>query len=313
MNLLFTTFGSVAVLLGIGTLGFWIIRRRILAEQALGSLSPLALDIAMPCLIFVNMVTNFSPKETPDWWVMTFAWVGFASVAALLTFSTMYVANKNVRREFAISLFYQNGIFFPLAVLNGMFPQDPSYLVYLFLFMLFYPAFFFNTYHFFFPSKHARLDWQKICNPVLIASLVAISIRLLNVQMHIPDFLISICRLLGNMTIPVIMIILGGSVYLDLQQRGSVRLGEIVKFVFVKNFVFPIIFLLILSIVRPNYSLALIVFLESAVPPVSAVPILAERAGGNRSIVNQFVVSSIITSLISIPLMVMLFSKFFAP
>jgi predicted permease len=109
------------------------------------------------------------------------------------------------------------------------------------------------------------------------------------------------------------MIILGGSVYLDLQQRGSVHFGGIVKFVLVKNFVFPIIFLLILSIVRPDYSLALILFLESAVPPVSAVPILAERAGGNRSIVNQFVVSSIITSLVSIPLMVMLFDMFFVP
>ena len=68
MNLFITTFESVAVLLGIGILGFWIIRKRIMPGDILGLLSPIALDIALPSLIFVNILENFSPREWPDWW-----------------------------------------------------------------------------------------------------------------------------------------------------------------------------------------------------------------------------------------------------
>jgi predicted permease len=311
MELLTSTFGSVAVLLGMGTLGFWIISKRIMPEQALGALSPLALDIAMPSLVFASIISNFSPKESPDWWHLPLYWVGFAAVAAVLTAASMLTARKEVRREFGISLFYQNGLFFPLAILTGLYPGQASYLVYLFLFMLFYPAFFFNTYRVFFRKKGAPVDWHRFLNPVLIASFLAIGIRLFDLQIYIPDFVIRIFKLLGGMTIPLVMIILGGSIYVDFQEKGTLYWGEVAKFVLIKNIAFPLVFLALLVITRPGYSLALIVLLESAVPPVTAVPILTKRAGGNPSIVNQFVIASFIASLVSIPVMVMIFGMVF--
>ena len=51
--------------------------------------------------------------------------------------------------------------------------------------------------------------------------------------------------------------------------------------------------------------------LESAVPPITATPIVTERAGGNKSISNQFVFSSFVFSVISIPAIFHLFSQFF--
>jgi predicted permease len=66
MDLFGTTFESVAVLLGIGFIRFWIIRKCILPESSLGILSPLALDIALPSLVFVNIITNFIPLDFPD-------------------------------------------------------------------------------------------------------------------------------------------------------------------------------------------------------------------------------------------------------
>ena len=311
MNLLITTFGSVAVLLGIGTLGFWIISKRIMPQQALGALSPLALDIAMPSLVFASIISNFSPKDSPDWWHLPLYWAAFAAVAALLTALAMLVARKMFRREFGVSLFYQNGLFFPLAILSGMYPGQATYLVYLFLFMLFYPAVFFNTYHVFFRKREAEFDWGRFLNPVLVASLLAVGIRLFDLQVHIPDFVIRILTLLGGMTIPLVMIILGGSIYIDFQERGTIYWGEIVKFVLIKNIAFPLVFLGLLVMVRIEYSIAFIVLLESAVPPVTAVPILTQRAGGNHSIVNQFIIGSFIASLASIPLMVMIFGMVF--
>ena len=312
MDLFITTFESVAVLLGIGLIGFLIIGKRIVPGNILGLLSPLALEIALPSLIFVNIIQNFSPSDFPDWWHLPIWWGVFTLLSAVLTFIFMFVSQKKTRREFAISLFYQNGIFFPLAVLAGMFGDDSSYIVFLFLFTIFYAAFFFSTYHFFFKHKeNNKLNWKKIIHPVLIATILAVIIRLGGVQNAVPDFVISIFALLGGMTLPLIMIILGGNIYIDFKKKGQLQIFEIAKFVIIKNFLFPMLFLSILIIIQPSYYIALIILLQSAVPPVTAVPLVTERSGGDRPVVNQFIVGSFISSLVSIPAMVYLFEIFF--
>jgi malate permease and related proteins len=308
-----TTFESVAVLLGIGVLGFWIIRKRVLPGDILGFLSPLALDIALPCLIFANIVKTFSPTDSPGWWQMPLWCFFFMAVAGALTFLAAFMAARDVRREFAVSLFYQNAIFFPLAIIAGIHGNESPYLVFLFLFTIFYPAFFFSTYRFFFEKKGERaLDLRKILHPVLLVTVAAVIIRLADIQDLIPGFIVSAISMVGGMTVPLIMLILGGNIYLDFQKEGALRVVEIIKFVVVKNIVFPLIFLGIILIIRPAYPVALLLLLQSAIPPVTAVPLVTERCGGNRAVVDQFLLASFLFSLISIPVMVSLFSMFFS-
>ena len=312
MNLFITTFESVAVLLGIGLIGFWIIRRHIIPVNILRFLSPLALDIALPSLIFVNIIQGFNPVDFPDWWQLPLWWGFFTIIAAGLTFVFMFISKKENRREFALSLFYQNGIFFPLAILAGMFGNDSPLLVFLFLFAIFYPAFFFSTSHIFFKKElKGNLNWRRIIHPVLIITLLAVLIKIGDFQTFIPNFVIDIFALLGGMTIPLIMLILGGNIYVDFRKKGQLQLIEILKFVMIKNIIFPLIFIGFLLFIRPVYEIALLLLLQSAVPPVTAVPLVAERFGGNRTIVNQFIVSSFMSSLITIPLIVVIFSNYF--
>jgi predicted permease len=294
-------------------LGFWIIRRRILPGDVLGFLSPLALDIALPCLIFANIVKNFSPGESPGWWHLPLWCFFFIAVAGALTFLATFIAARDIRSEFAISLFYQNAIFFPLAIIAGMHGEQSPYLVFLFLFTIFYPAFFFSTYHFVFEKKGDRtLDWRKIIHPVLLITLGGIVIRLTGAQDYIPGFIVSAISMVGGMTMPLIMLILGGNIYLDFQKKGALRVVEIIKFVVIKNIIFPLVFLGIILLIRPAYPVALLLLLESAIPPLTAVPLVTERCGGNRAVVDQFLLASFLFSLISVSVMVWLFSMFFS-
>jgi len=314
MNLFITTFESVAVLLGIGIIGFWIIKKRIVPGNILGLLSPLALDIALPSLIFINIINNFEPAKSTNWWQLPLWWGFFTIISAILTFIFMFISQKNTRREFAVTLFYQNGIFFPLAVLSGIFGSDSQYVVFLFLFIIFYPALFFGSYFLFFEKKDKKIiNLKRIIHPVLIITIIAIIIKITGNQDYIPNFVKQIFVLLGGMTIPLIMIILGGNIFMDFQKKGEIKLMEISKFVIIKNILFPLIFLAILILIKPIISLtiALLILLQAAVPPVTAVPLVTERAGGNRAIVNQFIVASFSLSLITIPVMILLFELYF--
>ncbi len=313
MDVFYSILESVGVLLGLGGVGFYIIGKRIMPGNILGFLSPLVLDIALPSLIFVSVIHNFTLKEFPDWWQMPLWWVFFTTILVLLTFSaTMLVSRPETRREFAISLFYQNGIFFPLAIITGLYGGDSIYLVTLFLFISFHPALMFSTYHLFFHTRSEhKMDWKKIIHPVLILTLLALFLRLYDVHTFIPNFLMSGLSMLGAMALPLIMIILGGNIFIDFQGHGGVQLLEVIKFVFVKNFLFPLIFLGVVLILRPPFHVALIMFLQSAMPPISAIPILTKRHGRNSAITNQFIVASYLSLLISLPMMFSLFVRFY--
>ena len=146
---------------------------------------------------------------------------------------------------------------------------------------------------------------------MLIVTLVAVVIRLVGAQRMVPNFILSIASLLGGMTVPLLMLILGGNVYMDFNKKGLLQVKEVVKYIMIKNVVFPLVFLGIILLARPAYHIALIVLLQGAIPPVTAVPLVTEREGRNRALVNQFLVASFLVSLVSIPLMVSLFSMFF--
>jgi hypothetical protein len=311
VRVLITVFESVALLLGIGVLGLWIMSRRILPQKAMGILSILALDISLPSLVFVNILENFKPGEFPDWWQLPLYWAGFTLFQGCLTAVFSLVSGRKTRREFAASLFFQNALFFPLAILGEMFGVQSPYVVKLFFFVMFFPSLFFSTAHLFFKKSQKSLDWAKIINKVLLATIAATCLRLFGAEGIVPDFAVSALRLLGNMTLPLLFLILGGNMYIDFKAKGKIYPFEVGKFVLVKNFLFPLAALLVLIALRPPFPIALFVLLQASVPPLTAIPILTERFGGNREIVNQFMFVSFAVSLVSIPLMMGLFSLYF--
>ena len=317
MNVFVITLQAVLALLGIGLLGFWIIGRRRVPSDTLAFLSSLAIDIALPLLVFANLISDFSPQEYPEWWRMPLWWLGFTIVALSLSLLTSFLVRKEIRSEFTSGLFYQNGLFFPILIIGGLFGQDNLYLVPLFLFVMFYPSMVFSTYTLFFSKgiQKEKLNWRRIANPVLVATIVGLVIGLVSVRDYIPDFLITIVTMVGAIATPLFMLILGGNIFNDFMYKADNNkkwyIWEVVKFVVIKNIVFPLIFLALLLWLRPDSTIALIVILQAAVPPITAIPILVERCGGNRKIASQFVVASFIFSIVSIPSFIYLFNRFF--
>ncbi|MBN1694738.1 AEC family transporter [candidate division WOR-3 bacterium] len=308
MDVLFSAFQAVAMLLFIGVIGAWMITRKMVKENFFSLLSPLALEIALPALIFTNIINNFNPYLKTHWWKLPFWWGFFTVIAFTVTLIGIIFAKKENKREFGISLFYQNGIFFPLAILAGMFGRNSEYIVDLFLFMIFYASFFFSTSFLFF-SKKGKIEWKKIFHPVFIVTVLAVILKLTGFNAYIPSFIISAIEMVGAMSIPLLMIILGGNILTDFRKIGKLYVGEIVKFLIFKNLIVPFVILGLIILIRPSYNIALILMIESAVPPVTAIPLVTDRNGGNRTIVNQFLLSSFLFSLISIPLMMYLFNR----
>jgi len=321
MHIFNVTLQSVAALLAIGVLGFWIIKRNIIPENILRFLAVLAIEIALPCIVFANLITQFSPSSFVRWWQYPLWWLAFSAIAFLLTLVTLFISAKASRREFAFTLFFQNGLFFPFIILTGIFGPTNPYIAVLFIFIAFHPSLFFTTDHLFFKRTNmkiegelkgkGRLRLERILNPVLISTVIAATIKLFGAEKHLPTFILTMFQMLGGMSLPLLMLILGGSLYVDFQSRGPIYFREVMKFVLIKNIIFPLAFIAMLVLVHPAYPVALIIFLESAVPPITGIPIQTQRHGGNASITNQFILASFVFSIFSIPLMFTLFTRYF--
>ncbi len=319
MNIVLITLQAVATLIIIGVLGFWIIKRNILPEDILQILGILAIDIALPCIVFANIMLQFSTSSTLLWWKFPVWWLAFSIIALILTLITMFISSNKTRREFAISLFFQNGLFFPFIIILGIFGPNTPIIPELFLFIAFHPTVFFSTNHLFFKKNKIeeearlkrRMRWERIFNPVLVSTFIALILKLSGGDRYFPNFVLSALQMIGSMSVPLLMLILGGSLYVDFQKKGKIYINEIIKFVLIKNIFFPLFFIGFLILIRPEYSIALIIFLQSAAPPITAIPIQVQKHGGNPSITNQFILSSFIFSIISIPLIFILFNKYF--
>jgi hypothetical protein len=324
MHILNVTLQSVAALLAIGLLGFWIIKRNIIPENILRFLAVLAIEIALPCIVFVNIITQFSPSSFIRWWQYPLWWLAFSAIALALSLFSMFVCAKATRREFAITLFFQNGLFFPFIIITGIFGPTNPYVAVLFIFIAFHPSLFFSTNHLFFKRSNIKIEksikrdkpegplrLERILNPVLISTVIAASIKLFGAEKYLPIFILTVFQMLGGMSLPLLMLILGGSLYVDFQSKGPIYIKEVMKFVLIKNIIFPLAFITMLVFARPAYPIALIIFLESAVPPITGIPIQAQRYGANSSITNQFILASFVFSILSIPLMFNLFTLYF--
>ncbi|MBD3178842.1 MAG: hypothetical protein GF417_04160 [Candidatus Latescibacteria bacterium] len=311
MNTFLSTFEAVATLLVIGVVGFWMVSRNLVKENFFSLLSPLALEVALPALVFVNIIENFNPAEKAGWWKLPAWWLVFTLISFSVVSLGLILSRKETRSEFGLSLFYQNGLFIPLTIIAGVFGINSEYTVDLFFLMILYPAFFFNTYYLFFHRSKGNLQWSKIFHPVFIMTLLAIIVRMTGINTYIPGFVVSGLQMVGNMAVPLLMLILGGNMLFDFQRIEKIRIMETVRFIFFKNLLMPAVMLLFLYWVRPGINIALILMLEASAPPVTAAPLLSGREGGDRELVNQYMIGSFSFSLITIPLFIYLLGKLY--
>jgi predicted permease len=87
----------------------------------------LAIDISLPCLTFSGILRNFRPETDTTWWTLPLWWLGSTALFAALTFICSFVSKAEYRREFRVSLLFQNGIFFPLAIIAEMYGTSSLY------------------------------------------------------------------------------------------------------------------------------------------------------------------------------------------
>ncbi len=309
MELAISVAQSVVILFGLGAVGFAVVARKTVPEQTFATLVPFALDIALPSLVLVEIAEKLDPQANPNWHLFPFWMVGFYGVSFAFAWLTSHWAKPENRRDFIGSLLYHNAIFFPLVIIKGSYGHASNLVPLLFLLTMVSPPLVFSTYPLIWGKRGQPIAWSKIINPVLIAAGIGLALKLSGAVPHVPAPVKSIMVMLAGLAIPLLMLIMGGNVYVDFRKKLGFAYGELGKYLLLKLLVFPMVVLGLLLLLRPDSDLAFLLFLQSAVPALSAVPIFAERCGGNRHLCNQLLVGGFIASVVTLPIMLRVFDS----
>lgn len=288
----------------LGLAGYFIVKFNILNEESLRDLSRLLVNVILPCLIFSNIVTKFNPREFPQWWVfplLQFLLFGIAFGLGWLI--TKIKTPFSERREFLGLITFQNGEVFPIALMVSLFPlMSDKYLVHIMLFNLFSLAVLYSLGVLLISKKKWQPENLKgIFTPVFISTAVSVLLVLTRVHTYVPGLILEPARIVGNCTVPLAMIVMGGVIYNNIKYRANLNRSAIAALALGKLVLLPLLSIGVIRVFNFTPDIAFIFFLEATMPPAISFAVLAQAKHGNHRFIGQAIFYIHILSMLTIP------------
>lgn len=306
------SFSSMATILLVIGLGYWLQHRGWLAESFAGNIAVLITRIALPASIFVSVLKFLSREQLVSFGVM----VLYPLIAVVLGYLVAYGAVVLFRvpagrRGIVMNTFTNaNTVFMGLPLNLALFGEEamPYFLVYYLLNTL--STFTVGTYLIAQDDptangKKAKIEWAKILSPALVAFIVALAV--VGIALPVPGFALSALTYVGNLVTPLSLMYIG--INLERAGFGAIRFDKDAIIAIVGRFIIaPALLIGVLFTARllqvPLEPLMQETFIvQSAVPTLVIMPILAAESHGDVAFATNMVTSTTVLFLAVVPLL----------
>ena len=306
------TASAVAQIIILGAVGYFLVKKRILGDDGLNALSRLTIDVTLPILIFCQLSMDFSFKVYPNWWVFPLISIAVTLAGLLvgLLFS-WFIAGEQRKLQFISLIGFQNSGYLPLALFAALFPREllgPMF-IYLFLFLLGYNFVIFSAGVYMLTFlKDKKFDWMSLFNPPVVATILSLIIVFLRVNTIIPQFVIKPLNLIGECTLPLAMLVVGGGI-------AQIHLNHIDKkamifMVLAKLLVLPLLGLVFLLKFKIAPLIAILIFIQLAMPPAANLSVIIRHYKKEDLLISQGLFFGHIFSILTLPLLLGLYFMF---
>lgn len=300
---------AMAQIFLLGGLGYALVKRNMLSHQGLDALSRLVIQIIFPALILAQMLKNFSFALYPRWWVfplmsLTITLAGLMVGWILLKFSGL----KTNKLQFLSLVVFQNSGYLPLAMAAAIFTgqQASDIFIFIFLFLLGFDlvawslGIYMLTY-----EKKIKFRLRTLFSPPVVANLTCLAAIALGLNKFIPETLYKPIALVGNCTLPLAMLVVGGNV--ALVELKNIDKKTMIIFLLGKLIILPLLGMaIVLKLALPPLWGFLIV-LQLAMPAATSLSVIIRRFNKPDALISQGVFFSHIIGLVTIPLFLSLY------
>ena len=307
---------AVTVVFILGFCGFWVRRKDIVTHQGLTDFSRVLIELFLPAAFFYSTFSQFDLGQfhkvvLPGLGQLLLFVLGIVGTGI---FVKIWTVNAPRGTLFAMASL-QNNVYLPLplvmALLSGNEAERAKF--YIGCFVLFFTPVLWSLGVVALSGEGADgmrpSRWKLIVNPPFLAALFGIVLKVVFTLFHLtlPHPVRSALKLMGEGTVPVAMLVLGGL----LAEVGSIRrVGwraiyciAGVKLVFV-----PLLTLIVLCLWRPSDTVfQTVLMVEAAAPPATNISLIVRRFGGEKDLVASATFVTYLLSILTIPLWLLLY------
>lgn len=299
-------FSTVAVMLLYALPGFLMIKTKLVQSSAISAFAKLLMYVCQPVMIVYMFIrVEFSAKMVIDMLIVLGFMLAGQGLMMLAVFLIFRKKMTDVRyRIYALASAMGNFAFMGLPILEALLPDYPEAIAFSAMGSLSLNIIGWTAGSAIITQNKKYISVKKmIFNPVVLALVVAIPLFVTG--FNLPDQVDSIITMLGRMTTPLCMIIMGmrlatssvKSVFCQPKQYLTVA---------VKQLLLPAICLLILTLLPIEQNMKATIFIMMCCPVASVVLNFSEMLGEGQETAANLVLLGTTLSTLTIPIMVAL-------
>ncbi len=303
------TGSAVAQIFLLGAIGYFLMKKNILGDAGLDSLSRLTIDITLPLLIFCQLIKDFSFNMYPNWWI--FPLLSLAITIFGLGVGCIFVGfirGAQQKLQFLSLTGFQNSGYLPLVLLAALLPKERigPIFIYLFLFLLGFNIVMFSLGMYLLAfSNNKKFELSSLFSIPVIATIISLVFVYFGLNKFVPEFIFTPLKMIGDSTLPLAMLVVGGNL-------AKIHLGHIDKkaialLTLVKLIILPALgFLLIIKFKVPSL-IGLLILLELAVPSATTLSVIVRHVKREDSLISQGIFFSHLFSIVTLPIFLSLY------
>lgn len=304
------TFINVLLVVVLAVPGYCLRKAKLLPENTAGIFAVLLLYISQPFLMMSSLLSKtFEPSMLLD-----FAWILlFAVLLQLLVYfaaKLFFVKEKDMaaKRACEACSYLGNVGFMGIPVMQMLFPENPEMILYTVVYNIAFNAMTWTLGVFAVTGERKFVKPLKVVlNPPTIAVIIALPLFFCNVA--VPEQVMTPIRYLGDMTLPLSMIILGLRLA-DMRLISLVNDWKVYMVAFVKLVVSPLLCLGVLvlcGLFMPiGRTVIIALYIIAAMPTASSALNFAEMYGGAKETAAAATLMNTIICIATIPILMLL-------
>ncbi len=307
----FTVGRALLKIFFLGFAGFLLSRLDVISEEGFDDLSKIVIYFTLPALIFSNFLGSSKLGEIPNWWIYPLGMAGVVLLSLLLGLLLSKSLEWTERRQFGALLGFPNTGYLPLALVAALLTgtQQPKAFQLIFLLTLGMTPNLWSVGVALLSGKVITpLKFVKnvLGSPPFLATITSIGLLIARWDVFIPNLAIETASYAGSVTVPLIMIVLGGMLA-RVESTAGTYPKAISTLVALKLVVYPALALTGIYFFRPPELLSFVLLIEAATPPATNLAVIGSHYGDNTGLLKQGLVYSYLTAAVTIPVFISLF------
>ncbi|WP_329382013.1 AEC family transporter [Anaerofustis butyriciformans] len=294
---------QMIVLFLVMTLGYILEKIGYMDKHVSSKLNILILNVTTPCLILSSVTTGeISYNKSTVFLILLIAFLMYLILPfiAILLNKILKIEKENFGLYMFMTIFSNIG-FMGYPVTKTIFGESAVFLCSLFNMVFGIFVYSLGIYLFNMDSKEkTKFDFKKVINPGMISSVLAIIIFIFSI--NIPSFLSSTFEMVGSITSPLAMILIGCSLA-RIPVKEIFNEYKLYPYTIIKQVLIPLASMFILKHVITNPLILGLTIIVMAMPVGNITVMFAGKYEGNAALASKGVFITTICSFITIPIL----------